>query len=222
MSLFILCFFWVIFKCIKWLAFSPFYFWDCGSSLLSLLWILFQVVGLFPLCLFGVVGFYLVSKFAQYFSVFSWYLTFCVWHMLSFLVLPSVGEAGPVVCVGCMLGGTCACLLVGGGIFPSLTSRPVWVVCVGVSVGSLSPLEVLLVVWVRCPSLGAASSWVVPGLGSRKGPSWEFSLINTPWDQEFSGHLVSWTQCFQPRGSGPISHRGTRIPQAVCYGNKGD
>ena len=74
----------------------------------------------------------------------------------------------------------------------------------------------------KVPFAGAASSWVVLGLGYRKRPSWELSLINTPWDQEFSGHLVSWTQCFQPRGSGPISHQGTRIPQAVCYGSKED
>ena len=121
---------------------------------LSLLWILFQVVGLFPLCLFGVVGFYLGPSFAQYFSVFSCYLTYCVWHILSFLVLPSVGAVGPVVCVGFMLGGTCACLLVGEGeFFPPLLSRSVLVVCLGVSVGSLSPLDILLVVWVRCPLL---------------------------------------------------------------------
>ena len=41
------------------LVFSPFCFWDFGSSLLSLLWILFQVGCLFHLHLFDLVGFYL-------------------------------------------------------------------------------------------------------------------------------------------------------------------
>ena len=67
------------------LEFFPLYFWDLGSSLLSLLCIIFQVVYLFSLHLFGLVGFYLVPSFARYFSVFSFYLTYCVW------VLPSPG-----------------------------------------------------------------------------------------------------------------------------------
>ena len=45
----------------------PFYFWDSGSSLLSLLWILFQVDCLFPLHLFGLVGFYLAPSSVTYF-----------------------------------------------------------------------------------------------------------------------------------------------------------
>ena len=42
--------------------------------------------------------------------------------------------------------------------------------CFGVSVGSLSDdywicVLVLFVVWVRCPALGTADTWVVPGHG---------------------------------------------------------
>ena len=75
--------------------------------------------------------------------------------------------------------------------------------CLGMSTGILSADDwigvfVLLVIWVSCPVLGAPSSWVVPGLGYRWRPSWEFSLINSPWGQEFSDSLVSWTQCSHP------------------------
>ena len=52
---------------------------------------------------------------------------------------------GSVLCVGFMLGGTCACVLVGRVVFFSLW----WVglcevACFGVSVGSLSAVFVLL------------------------------------------------------------------------------
>ena len=53
-----------------------------GSSLLPLLWILFQVDCLFPLHLFGLMGFYLAPSSAVYFSVFSFHLTYCVWGLL--------------------------------------------------------------------------------------------------------------------------------------------
>ena len=68
---------------------------------------------------------------------------------------------------------------------------------------------------------GAAGSWVVLRLGFRWRSSWECSLINSPWGQEFSGGLVSWTQYSHSSNSGPTSGQGTKIPQAVCYGNKG-
>ena len=64
------------------LVFSPFYFQDFGSSVLSLLCILFQVDFVFPLHLFGLVGVYLASSSAAYFSVFSFCLTYCVWGLL--------------------------------------------------------------------------------------------------------------------------------------------
>ena len=44
-----------------------------GLSSLSLLLIVFQVVCLFPLCLFHLLDFYLVLSSAQYFSVFSFF-----------------------------------------------------------------------------------------------------------------------------------------------------
>ena len=43
---------------------------------------------------------------------------------------------------------------------------------------------------------------VVPSLGYKWRSLWESPLINTSWDQEFSGSLVSWTQDSHPRGSG--------------------
>ena len=60
------------------LIFSPFYFQDVGSSLPSLLLILFHVDCLFPLHLFGLVGFYLAPSSAVYISVFSFCLTYYV------------------------------------------------------------------------------------------------------------------------------------------------
>ena len=64
------------------LTFCLFYFQDFGSSLLSLFWILFKVNCLFPLHLFGLVGFYLAPSSAVRFSVFSFFLTYCVWGLL--------------------------------------------------------------------------------------------------------------------------------------------
>ena len=55
---------------------------DFGSSLVSLLSILFQVVCLFPPHFFGQVSFYLALSSAAYFSVFSLCLTYCVWGLL--------------------------------------------------------------------------------------------------------------------------------------------
>ena len=58
-----------------------FFFW--GSSLLSLLWNLFQIDCLFPLHFFGLVGFYHISSSAASFSVFSSCLIYCEWGLLS-------------------------------------------------------------------------------------------------------------------------------------------
>ena len=79
----------------------------------------------------------------------------------------------------------------------------------GVSVGSLSADDwvcvfVMLLIWVRHPALCVASSLVASDLGQRWKPSWEFSVISTLWDQEFSGSLVSWTQCSHSRESCPF------------------
>ena len=40
---------------------------------------------------------------------------------------------------------------------------------------------VLFVVGMRCPALGAAGSWVMPGLVYKWRPLWEFSLVNMSW-----------------------------------------
>ena len=63
----------------------------------------------------------------QYFSVFSFFSNLlCLRSSFprllshipsSFWLLPLVGEVGLVVCVGFVLGGTCVCILVGGGEF---------------------------------------------------------------------------------------------------------
>ena len=63
----------------------------CASILFPKFWILFSIITLnscqvdclFPLHLFGLVGFYHVSSSAAYFSVFSFYLIYCVWDRLS-------------------------------------------------------------------------------------------------------------------------------------------
>ena len=66
------------------LAFPPFCFWDLyhyfGASLLSFLWILFQVDCLFPLCLVSLVGLYLAPSSATYSSVVSFLSNLlCLW-----------------------------------------------------------------------------------------------------------------------------------------------
>ena len=81
----------------------------------------FQVDCLFPLHLFGVVGFYLAPSSAVCFSVFSFCLTYCLWspfhrmHVRSsrcFWCLPPVAKVGSVGCVGFLVEGTSACVLV--------------------------------------------------------------------------------------------------------------
>ena len=80
------------------LSVPPLYFQDFGSSLLSLLWILFQV--LFSVHLFSLVGFYHVPSTAVCFFLFSFYLMCCVWgspfcrlqgHSSSYVVSTSHG-----------------------------------------------------------------------------------------------------------------------------------
>ena len=55
----------------------PFFFWNLGSSLLSLLWIIFQVDCLSPLHLVVLPGFYLVPSSEAYSSAISLCLIFC-------------------------------------------------------------------------------------------------------------------------------------------------
>ena len=89
---------------------------------LILLWFLFHIDCLFPLHLFGLVGFYLAPSSAVYFSVFSFCLTYCVWwspfcrlqvrSSRCFWCLPPMGKLGSVGCVGFLVEGTGACVLV--------------------------------------------------------------------------------------------------------------
>ena len=70
------------------------------------------------------MGFYLASSSAAYFSVFSFCLTYFVWGLLFtgcrfivpivFGVSPPVGEVGSVDCVGFLVEGTGASVLVSG------------------------------------------------------------------------------------------------------------
>ena len=50
---------------------------------------------------------------------------------------------------------------------------------------------------------------MLPGLGYRWRSSREFSLINSPWGQEFSGRPVFQTQCSHATSSGLISGQET-------------
>ena len=61
----------------------PFIFWDCGSSLPLLLWILFKVDCLYSLYLVVLLGFYLVPSSGIYFPAISFYLTFYVCGLCS-------------------------------------------------------------------------------------------------------------------------------------------
>ena len=77
-----------------------------------------------------------------------------------------MGVFGPAVCVGFVLGGTCAFILVGRDEFFSLY----WAglceeVCFGVFADDQVYVVILLVVGVRHPAQDAASSWVMLGLG---------------------------------------------------------
>ena len=64
----------------------PFGFWDFGSSLLSLLWILSHVGCLFPLYLFNLVGFYLTPSSVTYFLL-SHIFSFGGWNYVPVLLV---------------------------------------------------------------------------------------------------------------------------------------
>ena len=83
------------------------------------------------------MGFYLAPSSAVCFCVFSFCLTYCVWGLLFtgcrfvvpivFLCLSPVGKVGSVGCVGFMVEGTGACVLVDEvGSCPSGGQVHVW------------------------------------------------------------------------------------------------
>ena len=102
---------------------APLYLQDFRSSLLSILWILFQVDCPFSLHLFGLVGFYHALSSACFF-VFSFCLIYCVWGLL-FVGLNIIVPLTFEVCllwvrldqcllkVSCWGRGTGACVLAG-------------------------------------------------------------------------------------------------------------
>ena len=104
------------------LSVTPFYFQGFESSLLSFLWIIFQIDCFFPLHLFGLLGFYHVPSSAAHFLClsivfnllclgFPFYRT--LGHSSSHLwSLPTMGGAGPVPHDGFLVGGTGAFVLV--------------------------------------------------------------------------------------------------------------
>jgi len=111
----------------SYLSVTAFCFQDFGSFSLSLFGILYQADSLSLPLLFSLVGIYLVSLPAGYFSVSSSCLYCCVWGgififwllvklslLLSFL---TVGGVGWVACQGFLVREACVCLLVGGSGF---------------------------------------------------------------------------------------------------------
>ena len=102
----------------------PFFFQNLGSSLLSLLCIIFQADCLFQLHLVVLLGFYLVPLSGIYSSAILFCLTFCVyghfstgWRivlLLPFGVCPLVGETHLEACADFLVGVTGVWWLVGG------------------------------------------------------------------------------------------------------------
>ena len=102
------------------LVFSPFYFQDFGSSLLSLLLILFLDC-LFLLHLFSFVSFYLPPSSAVFLCLLILLKLLClgspfrrlqVHSSHCFWCLPPVAKVGSMACVGFLVEGTSACVLV--------------------------------------------------------------------------------------------------------------
>ena len=144
------------------------FFW--GSSLLSLLWNLFQIDCLFPLHFFGLVGFYHISSAAS-FSVFSSCLIYCEWGLLSTgfkAIVPLVcGICPPWVgldeCLvklswlgdwylsSCPSEGQVSCSMGCSGVSVSLVW--LWAACL------LMGKVVFLFCWVWCEMSGSGACW---------------------------------------------------------------
>ena len=167
-----------------------------GSSLLSLLWIIFHLVVL--------LGFYLFPSSEPYFSAISFYLTFCVCGLLSIgcrVTVPLasgvcflVGEFGSGAYAGFLVGGTGACPLVVDLGLVSLVGRAMSMgvfrgVCeLSITLGSLSPdgwgcVPTLLVVWPK-----TSQHWSLKAVvwGQVSVPKWwppgDITPINIPRD----------------------------------------
>ena len=79
---------------------------------------------------------------------------------------------------------------------------------------------VLFVVWMRCPVQSATGIWGMLGLVLKWFHLWEFSLVDTPQGQEFSGSLGSWSLDSLSEDSELDLWPGMEIPRVVCYGIK--
>ena len=147
-------------------------------------------------------------------------------HSSCFWSLPVVGEVGPVICVGFIFRGSCACILVGGEVLSPLMGRAVWGVvfgdvygnsvcwwldwcfCLACYLGELSCAGC-------CQQLSGARSWV---------PMEAFAGVLTDWyswGQEFSDSLQSWTRCSHPEAQVWLLV-GEPRPTSHLYGNKGN
>ena len=223
------------------ILFSLFYFQDFGWFLLSLLWILFQVDCLFPLHLLGQVVFYLAPSAAAYSSVFPFCLTYCFWGLLFsgckfvipivFWCLSPVFKFGSVACVGFLVEGTGACVLV-SWILSVWWAGLRLVVCFGVSVNLIwfQAVSLLMVgvVLLSCSLfawgfqhwslLAVGWSWVLVLRWRSLG---ELSLIDIMWGWDVSGGLISWTQLSHLRGSCLKPGQSTKILLATQLRIKG-
>ena len=190
----------------------------CASILFSRFWIcftiivlnFFQVDCLFPLHLFGLVGFYHVASSAVCFYVFSFCSIYCVLDLLS-------ADWKVIVLLNC---GVCphvgSCLMKVswlGELVPFfwwmeldlffLKGGAMLIVCFGVPMclASLCAAYLLMcraVLLFLCtidmghPSLELSGLWVELGLSVEIEAFGRALTINVPWVQEFSGGSQSW------------------------------
>ena len=175
---------------------SPFYVQDFGSSLISLLWMLFQESAYFLfICL--VLWVFTMSLHLLHVSAFSFCLVYCIWGLLSVdwkVVVPlNCGIYPPWMgldrCSVKVLpvGDTFACVLVTRRILSLWRTVPSPVVCFAVSMG-LVWLWAARLLMCRVVSLFC---WRI-SMGHLPLELGEVSLINIPWSQGFSGGSKSW------------------------------
>ena len=159
-----------------------------------------------------------------------------------FWCLPPMGNVGSGACVGFLVEGSGACVLVGGaGSCPSggqgwilsfWWAGPRLVVCFGMSVNSVyfrrplcswvglcSCLASCLACVVQHWSLPAAGwSWVLLLRWRTLG---KLSPIDMMWAWKVSGGLMSWTQFSHLRGSGLTHGQSTKTLPVTWLGRKG-
>ena len=185
------------------------------------------------------MGFYNIPSSAAHFSLFS---TCLIVFAISFLLvvrsdfsylwsLPPVGGDESVLCESFLLGRLVSVLVNGAGsCLSGGQCRSQWFVFWGVcgfgmALGSLLLMGnvVFLFSWwfgMRhlTPNLLAFGWDLVLVLKWR--PLGDFSLINVPWGQKFSGDPMFCTLIFHPRGSGPNPYYHPRLHKAYSTERK--